>query len=60
LNNIVIKDKFTALREQLADFPGFQLAIKENGLKFDRLRNPFDIPRNVLLDQVGFAKQLNF
>jgi len=52
LNNVLIKDKFIALRDQLTDFPGFQLAIKHNSLKFDRLRNPFDIPRNALVDQV--------
>ena len=52
LTNHLLKDKFSQLREQLTDFPGFVLGIREPGLKVDRLRNPFDIPRNHLLDQV--------
>jgi integrator complex subunit 6 len=55
LTNHLLKDKFNPLREQLTDFPGFLLAIREPGMKVDRLRNPFDIPRNQLLDQASQA-----
>jgi hypothetical protein len=59
LTNHLLKDKFNPLRDQLTDFPGFLLGIREPGLKVDRLRNPFDIPRNELLDQVS-AKSFLF
>ena len=52
LTNHLLKDKFNPLRDQLTDFPGFLLGIRESALKVDRYRNPFDIPRNTLLDQV--------
>ena len=58
LTNNLLKDKFSMLREQLTDFPGFLLGIKDTtfigGGKStnNRFRNPFDIPRKGLLDQI--------
>lgn len=59
LTNYLLKDKFSLLRDQLTDFPGFLLGIKDpivNGVAGkstnNRFRNPFDIPRKGLLDQI--------
>jgi len=57
LTNHLLKDKFTQLRDQLTDFPGFLLGIKDTTIKGassggNRFRNPFDIPRKSLLDQI--------
>ena len=59
LTNHLLKDKFSLLRDQLTDFPGFLLGIKDpivHGIAGkstnNRFRNPFDIPRNGLLDQI--------
>ena len=59
LTNYLLKDKFPLLRDQLTDFPGFLLGIKDpivNGIggksTNNRFRNPFDIPRKGLLDQI--------
>jgi integrator complex subunit 6 len=35
------------------EFPGFALALKEREMRAQNLRNPFDIPRSTLLDQVA-------
>ncbi len=53
LNNHLLRDRFALLRDQLTDFPGFMLGIKDAGLKSNGLRNAFDIPRHSLLDQVN-------
>lgn len=37
----------------MSDFPGFALALKEREMRAQNLRNPFDIPRATLLDQVA-------
>lgn len=54
LNSHLFRDKFMASRDQFTDFPGFMLGIKDNlgTAKPNKLRNPFDIPRHGLLDQV--------
>ena len=59
LTNHLLKDKFSLLRDQLTDFPGFLLGIKDpivHGISGkstnNRFRNPFDIPRKGLLDQI--------
>ena len=57
LTNHLLKEKFGLLREQLTDFPGFLIGIKDpQTSKKDGggnlFRNPFDIPRKSLLDQV--------
>ena len=46
----------TSIRDQMTDFPGFLLAIKDptNLNKSNRFRNPFDVPRGCLLDQVKY------
>lgn len=41
------------MREQINEFPGFALALKEREMRAQNLRNPFDIPRSALLDQVA-------
>jgi len=43
----------SALREQVTDFPGYMLGLPEKGRsEAHPLRNPFDIPRCRLLDQL--------
>merc|ERR1712013_4159 len=43
----------SALREQVTDFPGYMLGLPEKGgAETHPLRNPFDIPRHRLLDQL--------
>ena len=53
LKCVFIVDKFSHLRDQLSEFPGFALALKEREVRPQNLRNPFDIPRSALLDQVA-------
>ena len=52
LMNHLVKDKFMSVREQLTDFPGFQLSIKDNLPPSNGFRNAYDIERKDLLDQV--------
>ena len=52
LMNHLIKDKFLSLREQLTDFPGFQINIKDQLPPFNGYRNAYDIERKDLLDQI--------
>ena len=52
LMNHLIKDKFLAVREQLTDFPGFQISIKDQLPPSNGFRNPYDIERKDLLDQI--------
>jgi len=43
----------SSLREQVTDFPGYMLGLPEKGgTETHPLRNPFDIPRHRLLDQL--------
>jgi hypothetical protein len=43
-----------ALRDQITDFPGYMLGLPEKrAAESHPLRNPFDISRSALLDQVG-------
>lgn len=43
----------SALRDQVTDFPGYMLGLPEkSGTETHPLRNPFDIPRSRLLDQL--------
>ncbi|XP_046654830.1 integrator complex subunit 6-like isoform X2 [Daphnia pulicaria] len=53
ITNPNLIDKFLNLREQMNEFPGFALALKEREMRAQNLRNPFDIPRSTLLDQVA-------
>ena len=52
LSNHLLRDRFGLLKDQLTDFPGFMLGIKDPSMKSNGLRNPFDIPRHSLLDQL--------
>ena len=54
LMNHLIKDKFMSVREQLTDFPGFQINIKDQLPPLNGFRNAYDIERKDLLDQVYF------
>jgi len=43
----------SSLRDQVTDFPGYMLGLPEKaGTETHPLRNPFDIPRHRLLDQL--------
>ena len=54
VENPVSRDAAPALRDQLTDFPGLMLGLPEKqAAESHPLRNPFDIPRSALLDQVG-------
>ncbi|KAJ4449233.1 hypothetical protein ANN_00630 [Periplaneta americana] len=50
----LLQDKFTSLREQLNEFGGFVVGLVRGQCQKGRqsYRNPFDIPRHCLLDQV--------
>lgn len=50
----LLQDKFTSLREQLNEFGGFVVGLARGQCQKGRqnFRNPFDIPRRSLLDQV--------
>lgn len=43
----------TGLRDQVTEFPGYMLQLpQQKGIEAHPLRNPFDIPRDKLLDQL--------
>ena len=43
----------TGLRDQVTEFPGYMLQLpQQKGIEAHPLRNPFDIPRDRLLDQL--------
>ncbi|KDR21465.1 hypothetical protein L798_03918, partial [Zootermopsis nevadensis] len=50
----LLQDKFTSLREQLNEFGGFVVGLMRGHCQKGKqsYRNPFDIPRRCLLDQV--------
>lgn len=50
---ISIAEKCLNSREQMNEFPGFALALKEREMRAQNFLNPFDIPRSTLLDQVA-------
>jgi len=52
LMNHLIKDKFSSVKEQLTDYPGFQVNIKDLLAPSNAFRNPYDIDRKNLLDQI--------
>jgi len=58
LRNQMHKDKFLHLQEQINDFSSFTLGINKSGngkntrSTNNQFRNPFDIPRKNLLDQI--------
>nr|CAG4641352.1 EOG090X0IT3 [Eulimnadia texana] len=53
VSNPSLAAKFAHLRDQLNDFAGFTLALKERDVRPQSLRNPFDIPRSAVLDQLA-------
>ena len=47
------REMMEGLRDQVTDFPGFMLGLPgHKSLETHPLRNPFDIPRHMLLDQL--------
>uniref|UniRef100_A0A1B6HDR4 VWFA domain-containing protein n=1 Tax=Homalodisca liturata TaxID=320908 RepID=A0A1B6HDR4_9HEMI len=57
ISHPLLQDKFTSMKEQLNEFSGFVVGVVRNRQHQHRvggqsLRNPFDIPRRNLLDQV--------
>ncbi|XP_063239498.1 integrator complex subunit 6 [Bacillus rossius redtenbacheri] len=50
----LLQDKFSLLREQLTEFGGFVVGLPRRGAQPSRQchRNPFDVPRRNLVDQV--------
>ncbi|XP_043197069.1 integrator complex subunit 6-like, partial [Amphibalanus amphitrite] len=51
-SNPALKDKFAGLLEQMRDMAGVTLAVRDGDLPTQSYRNPFDIGRKHLLDQV--------
>ncbi|OQR67548.1 integrator complex subunit 6-A-like [Tropilaelaps mercedesae] len=52
-----LKDRFLSIRSELNDFGGFQIAVQKSTVRKgtpqgDMFRNPFDIPRSQLLNQI--------
>ncbi|XP_022697204.1 integrator complex subunit 6-like isoform X3 [Varroa jacobsoni] len=53
-----LKDRFLSIRSELNDFSGFQIAVQKSSSvrksapQGDMFRNPFDIPRSQLLNQI--------
>lgn len=53
LENPALRETPPSLRDQLTDFPGYMLGLPEKAAtETHPLRNPFDISRASLLDQV--------
>ncbi|XP_054268815.1 integrator complex subunit 6 [Macrosteles quadrilineatus] len=57
ISHPLLQDKFTSMKEQLNEFGGFVVGVVRNRQHQHRvggqsLRNPFDIPRRNLIDQV--------
>ncbi|KAK4305504.1 hypothetical protein Pmani_022610 [Petrolisthes manimaculis] len=51
-SNHTLQDKLSPLRDQVTEYPSFVLAVREGELSPQMYRNPFDIPRSSLLDQL--------
>ncbi|XP_022238341.1 integrator complex subunit 6-like [Limulus polyphemus] len=51
-SNPCLADRFSSLISELNDFSGFNLAVKDKEMKTESYRNPFDISRISLLDQI--------
>ena len=45
-------DKLAHLRDQVTEFNNFTLSVREGELNPQVYRNPFDIPRKQLIDQL--------
>ncbi|XP_076029735.1 integrator complex subunit 6 isoform X2 [Oratosquilla oratoria] len=53
MSNHTLKDKLSHLRDQVTDYSNFLLAVCEGEVNPQMYRNPFDIPRSRLLDQLA-------
>ncbi|KAK8731732.1 hypothetical protein OTU49_007447 [Cherax quadricarinatus] len=51
-SNHTLQDKLAPLRDQVTEYPSFVLAVREGEVNPQMYRNPFDIPRFCLLDQL--------
>ncbi|XP_071547298.1 integrator complex subunit 6 isoform X1 [Panulirus ornatus] len=51
-SNHTLQDKLAHLRDQVTEYPSFALAVREGEVSPQMYRNPFDIPRSCLLDQL--------
>ncbi|XP_076370772.1 integrator complex subunit 6-B-like isoform X1 [Tachypleus tridentatus] len=52
-SNFCLTNRFSSLASELNDFSGFALAVKDKEVKTESYRNPFDITRVSLLDQIA-------
>ncbi|XP_067122269.1 integrator complex subunit 6 [Centruroides vittatus] len=52
-SNPAIVERFSNYKSELNDFTGFMLGIKDKEIKTESYRNPFDISRRTLLDQIA-------
>ncbi|GFR15491.1 integrator complex subunit 6 [Trichonephila clavata] len=51
--HLIMNDRFTALKNDLNDFNMFVLFVKDKEIKHESYRNAYDIPRNIILDQLA-------
>ncbi|KAK7082057.1 Integrator complex subunit 6 [Halocaridina rubra] len=51
-SNHTLQDKLASLRDQVTEYSNFVLAVREGEVSPQMYRNPFDIPRSLLLDQL--------
>lgn len=51
-SNHTLQDKLSHLRDQVTEYSNFVLAVREGEVSPQMYRNPFDIPRISLLDQL--------
>ena len=49
---VIPTDQLGHLRDQVTEYPSFVLAVREGEVSPQMYRNPFDIPRSQLLDQL--------
>ncbi|XP_066955272.1 integrator complex subunit 6 isoform X1 [Macrobrachium rosenbergii] len=51
-SNHTLQGKLASLRDQVTEYSNFVLAVREGEVNPQMYRNPFDIPRSLLLDQL--------
>ncbi|CAL4058858.1 unnamed protein product, partial [Meganyctiphanes norvegica] len=51
-SNHTLQDKLSTLRDQVTEYPNFAVAVREGEVNPQLYRNPFDIPRYTILDQL--------
>ncbi|KAK8381703.1 hypothetical protein O3P69_015031 [Scylla paramamosain] len=52
ISDHLLQDQLGHLRDQVTEYPSFVLAVREGEVSPQMYRNPFDIPRSQLLDQL--------